>query len=70
MSGIRAVSATLLGLDQQHRATVRVIIDRELPDVIMFDGEPFILDRVWVDPVSYHQLRPYRIDAGEEEPVE
>lgn len=61
---IRRVEACLLGLDLQPRAYVDLVVDDQVPPVLMFAGDPFLIsgadDRV---PLTYLQVRPYRVDA-------
>jgi hypothetical protein len=69
MSGIQAARAELLDIDRKHYATVRVVIDYEAPpEVIMFNGEPFLLE-IFLEndegSIFYRRVRPYRVDASQ-----
>ncbi|MBN8987451.1 MAG: hypothetical protein J0H42_04345 [Rhizobiales bacterium] len=61
---IRRARADLLGLDLQRVARVELVVDDQVPAVLMFGGDPFLIsgadDR---QPLTYLQVRPYRVDA-------
>jgi len=69
---ISAVSARLLGLEgadgrRPHVGTIRMVVDRKLPGLVMYEGEPFLLSSVTGGAsfdVSYVQTVPFRADAG------
>ncbi len=70
MSAIRAAHARLLGVEDGagHRALVaiiRIVIDRYVPRLVMFDGEPFLLvANLGPAGLIYGQERPFRADPG------
>jgi hypothetical protein len=69
VSPVRAVSALLLGLanDAGHRpnrATVRIVTDDRPPQIVMYQGEPFLLASVSRELLIYMQHRPFRADAS------
>jgi hypothetical protein len=70
---IRAERIELVGFDGQRVAdAVIVIANREYPEIMMFNGDPFVplltsdgRPRNKVDdPLRYRQVRPYRLDIG------
>lgn len=61
---IRAVRAELVGLDRHRVAIITVIAGDELPEIIMYRGDPFLLDAAFFGQV-YRQVRPFRADVGE-----
>lgn len=60
---IRPVRAELLGLSRERVAIVTIIADDRLPEIIMFNGDPFLLD-VNLFGTAYRQVRPFRADIG------
>jgi hypothetical protein len=68
MSGIQAARARLLDVDRKPYATVRMVIDADAPELIMFNGEPFLLE-IFLEngegSIFYRQVRPYRVDASQ-----
>ena len=70
MSGMHAARAQLLDVDRKPCATVRIVIDDDAPELIMFNGEPFLLEIFLEDgegSIFYRQVRPYRVDASQVE---
>lgn len=67
---IRAARARLVGLEDGsgHRAmvaTVRIIVDQDVPDLVMFGGEPFLRFANLSDgSLIYAQTRPFRADTA------
>lgn len=63
--GVRAASATLINLNGVRAAIVSMVISDEVPEIIMFAGDPFLLR---TDPdhpdLTYWQARPYRADGS------
>ena len=66
MSGIHAARAKLLDIHRKPCATVRIVIDDDAPELIMFNGEPFLLED-GEGSIFYRQVRPYRVDASQVE---
>lgn len=65
-AAIRAERAALLGLDGQRVALVNMVVDDDVPLVVMFNGDPFLLDDYkWNQrrELAYAQVRPYRADC-------
>ncbi len=61
---IRTVKAVLLGLDLQRLAQCDLVIDDQVPPVLMFGGDPFLISGADdKSPLTYLQARPYRVDA-------
>lgn len=58
---LRCINATLLNLAGQRIALVAMVVDADLPQIVMFEGEPFL--RVPGAGFRYGQVRPYRADA-------
>jgi len=59
---IRARAAELIGLDGVRVAFVTMVTDDQAPQIVMFEGEPFLrVNRV--DVLAYQQTRPYRADC-------
>lgn len=63
-AAIRTVRAEMLGLRRQRIAVVSFLCDDDLPEVIMYNGDPFLLDAGLLG-VAYRQARAFRVDAGE-----
>lgn len=63
-AAIRAVRAELLGLARERLAIITIVADDELPEIIMFRGDPFLLDHALLG-TAYRQVRPFRADVGE-----
>ena len=59
---IRVARAELFDLNQQRIAVVTLISDARLPEVVMFNGEPFLRVKR-ADVLAYDQARAYRADA-------
>jgi hypothetical protein len=69
MSGIHAARAELLDVDRKPYATVRVVVDEEAPpELIMFNGEPFLIE-IFLEndegAIFYRRVRPYRVDTSQ-----
>lgn len=62
VSKLRAANASLIGLDGKRVATVTMVIDDDAPLIVMFEGEPYLIDTRVAEHV-YFQVRPYRADA-------
>jgi hypothetical protein len=62
-AAIRTVRAEMLGLQRQRIAVVSFLSDDDLPEVIMYNGDPFLLDRGLLG-IAYRQARAFRVDAG------
>jgi hypothetical protein len=62
---IRAARAALIGLDGQRVAVVTMVVDDRLPEIVMFEGEPYLTSRdIPADAsAAYVQVHPYRADA-------
>lgn len=62
---IRCMQAELLGFQRERVAIVSVVIagDDDAPEVIMFNGDPFLHDRN-IYGTAYRQVRPFRCDTG------
>lgn len=62
---IRCLQAELLGLDHARVAVVSVVVggDDDLPEIIMFNGDPFLHD-AGTFGTAYRQVRPFRCDSG------
>lgn len=62
---IRAARAALIGLNGQRIAVVTMVVDDRLPQIVMFEGEPFLASPEVPGDASaaYVQIRPYRADA-------
>jgi hypothetical protein len=59
-----AVRGVLLGLDHRHVATVSIVVAADIPRLVMFDGEPFLLKANGGGELVYVQTRPYRADRS------
>jgi hypothetical protein len=57
---IRALQAALFDLSGDRIATVMVVSDQTLPQLIMFEGEPFLFERTAGEILFFHQARPFR----------
>jgi hypothetical protein len=64
VSRCTAARGVLLGLDHRHVATVNMVIAADIPQLVMFDGEPFLLKRPGGAELVYVQIRPYRADCS------
>jgi hypothetical protein len=62
---IRAARAALIGLDGKRIAVVTMVVDDRLPQIVMFEGEPYLASPTIPADTSaaYVQVRPYRADA-------
>lgn len=62
---IRAARAALIGLDGKRVAVVTMVVDDRLPQIVMFEGEPYLTSPEVPGDTSaaYVQVRPYRADA-------
>lgn len=56
---IRPVRAELLGLDRARVAVITIVAGEDLPEVVMFNGDPFIHDPQILG-TAYRQVRPFR----------
>lgn len=59
---IRTVRAELVNLAGNRIAVADLVVDDRLPEILMFEGEPF-LRTSRADKTEFHQVRPYRVDA-------
>jgi hypothetical protein len=60
-SAVRGVDAALIDLAGKRIAMVTMVIADDLPEVVMFEGNPFLF---FDDPpLTYRQVNPYRADA-------
>lgn len=64
LSRCRAVRGVLLGLDHRHVATVSIVVAGDVPQLVMFSGEPFLLKGQGGPELVYVQTRPYRADRS------
>jgi hypothetical protein len=60
----RAARGVLLGLDHRHVTTVSIVVAGDIPQVVMFSGEPFLLKAGSGAELVYVQTRPYRADRS------
>lgn len=62
---IRAARAALIDLNGKRVAVVTMVVDDRLPQIVMFEGEPYLASpEVPCDAsAAYVQVRPYRADA-------
>jgi hypothetical protein len=62
---VRAARAALIGLDGKRVAVVTMVVDDRLPQIVMFEGEPYLTSPEVPGDASaaYVQVRPYRADA-------
>ena len=62
---ILATRAALLDLNLKRVATVTMVTDDHAPEVVMFEGEPFLISgSTDAKPeLTYLQVRAYRADA-------
>lgn len=60
---VRAERAALLGLDGRRVAVVTMVVADRLPQIVMFEGEPFLRLPGHYGAPRYAQVRPYRADA-------
>ena len=60
----RAARGVLLGLDHRHVATVSIVVAADIPQLVMFSGEPFLLKTSSGAELVYVQTRPYRADRS------
>ncbi|MEN6535686.1 MAG: hypothetical protein ABFD89_18625 [Bryobacteraceae bacterium] len=62
---ILATRAALLDLNLKRVATVTMVTDDHAPEVVMYEGEPFLLsgDATMKPELTYLQVRAYRADA-------
>lgn len=58
-ASVRAVQAELLGLDRARVAIVTVVAGEDLPEIVMYGGDPFLLDPKIIG-TAYRQVRPFR----------
>jgi hypothetical protein len=61
---LRCINAALLDLKGRRIALVAMVVDAEMPQIVMFEGEPFLRLAGYHDGApGYAQVRPYRADA-------
>lgn len=61
---VRRAEAVLLGLDLRRVAQVGLVVDDAVPQILMFAGDPFLISGADdKQPLTYLQVRPYRVDA-------
>ncbi len=61
---IRCLQAELVGLDGARVGAVGVVIAADdVPEIIMFDGEPYLHDASIAGEV-WRRVRPYRCSSG------
>jgi hypothetical protein len=58
-ASLRCINAALFDLAGRRIALVAMVVDDQLPEIIMFEGEPFL----YRAGNHYHQVRPYRADC-------
>lgn len=61
---VRLVRAALIGLDGEIRSTITMVVDDAMPEIVMFNGDPFLYDPSH-SVIAYLQVRPFRADIGE-----
>jgi hypothetical protein len=57
---VTAASAALFDLTGDRIATVMVVVDDKVPQVIMFEGDPFVFARLSGSQLFYQQVTPFR----------
>lgn len=61
---IRTVTAVLFDLQRRRVAEVGLVVDDQVPAVLMFAGDPFVMSGAGDgQPLTYLQVQPYRVDA-------
>lgn len=64
VSPFRHLHAELLGFERQRVAIISIVIaGDDMPEIIMFNGNPFLRDP-GVLGTAYRQVRPFRADVG------
>ena len=68
---IQAARAKLMDLNHELVADLTIIVaDEHIPEVVMFNGDPFLFQRAASDygrfagVLCYRQVRPFRADIG------
>jgi len=59
---IRVRRAVLLNLEGQRVAIIGMVVADLIPQLVMFEGEPFLLSRRELAYDVYDQVQPFRAD--------